>query len=598
MDLTTVMLAATLGLLGTIAGWLLPIMWDFFQSDDPWSLKRATGHLGRGTYIGGFPIALGTLFILLMQPHLPAMPETGALAVVTVIFAGLGFIRDVSKTSWAVMLPYLLLAAIAGAWSGITISHPVRAVEVVLTLLWPIITILSLKIAELVFGMPALLCLGTGITFLLFFPGQAATPDAAPAFTPMLIMTPLLILAAAAAGRRFVLGDSGHFALGWLLAGISMIGRSKTLLLFGLLIPSAVLFLPLAFVCLVILGSYLGNELYASDPVRRSRTFTWNLPRQRLVVLAGLVFMSLNFAVLLHASQAGFWGFIALGILVFGVMISFAQSFARRIPPDETNREPRKILLFGISIDSLSRADTLARIDDWLRSGEGFHHLITADSLAVERARHDENFASIMRQAALVMPDGAGLLWASDFLGTPLVERIPGVGMVEDLCRLAVDAKQSVYFVGAKPGIIDSAVELIGKRVPGLIVAGTHHGYFAADSEEETAVIKTILQVRPRLLFVAMGVPRQEQFISKLRPAASGLVAIGVGGSFDVISGRLPRAPAWMQKFALEWLFRLYREPSRFGRMLSIPLFVVAVLREKLNRPTQATHDGSTDELE
>lgn len=585
MDIMTVAFAGALGLLGTITGWLLPIIWDVFTGGGPWALKRATGHLGRGMYVGGFPIVFGTLCVLLM-PAVSDMPDARQLAVIALLFATLGFIRDVMRTSWTVMMPYLLLATIAGAWSGITIDHPVRAIEVALTLGWPIITIFSLKLAELVFGMPALLCMGTGISFLLFFPGQSATPDAAPLFTPMLILPSLVVLGAGAAGQRFVLGDSGHFALGWLLAGISMIGRSKTLLLLSLLIPSAVLILPLAFVCLIILGSYLGNELYASDQPKRSRAFTWNLPRQRLVILAGLVFMSLNFAILLYASQTGFWGFIALGILVAGVMISFVRTFAQKSSRNEGSPKPGRISLLGFPIDSISRREALAHIAGWIRSGEGFRHLVTADSLAIDRARHDESFAGIMRQASLVMPDGAGLLWASDFLGTPLVERIPGVGMVEDLCRLAVDAKQSIYFIGAKPGIIDSAVELIGKRVPGMIVAGTHHGFFAADSEEETSVIKAILEARPRLLFVAMGVPRQEQFISKLRHVASGMIAIGVGGSFDVISGRLPRAPAWMQKFALEWLFRLYKEPSRFWRMVRIPLFVVAVLREKLNRPT------------
>ncbi|HNW34837.1 MAG TPA: WecB/TagA/CpsF family glycosyltransferase, partial [Candidatus Ozemobacteraceae bacterium] len=551
MDLSTTTLALALGLLGTLTGWLIPIMWDAFQGDDPWSLQRATRHLGRGRYIGGLPVVLGAFFILLM-PHLPGEPESQGLAFLTAVYATLGFIHDTTRASWTVMLPYLLLAGIAGAWNGITIDEPSRILEILFTLAWPIITILSLKIAALVFGMPALLCLGSGLTFLLFFPGQAATPPAAVSFTLLLMLTPLLVLVGAMTGRRFILGDSGHFALGWLLAGISMIGRSKTLLLFGLLLPSAVVVLPLVFVCLVILASYLGNELYETDPARRRRTFSWNLPRQRLVVSAGLVFLSLNFAILLYTSQAGLWGFIALGILIIGVMASFVQAFAQRVPAEDTashlkgtpqndtfatedDETTHRIQLFGIPIDSLSRVRVLDRIDGWLRSGDAFHHLVTADSLAIERSRHDKSFARTLQQASLVMPDGAGLVWAADFLGMPLLERIPGVSLVEDLCKLAASAKQSVFFVGAKPGTIDSAVQLIGKRVPGLLVAGTHHGYFAADSETETHVIRLILEAKPRLLFVAMGVPRQEQFIAKLRPVASGMTAIGVGGSFDVI---------------------------------------------------------------
>lgn len=593
MDGLTIGWLFALSILVTATGIALSLLLISLRIPGVALLERATRHLGRGTYIGGLPVVLGAL-IAFLSPEPATSPETVALLAGTLACAILGFLHDLGLIAWRVLLPYLLFVFLGGAWAGVTVTPPSFPLGIALAVLWPIPIIISLYISSYIFGMPSLLCLGSGLTFLLFFSGQEATPAAAFPFTLSMIATPSLVLVSAALGRRLLLGSSGHLALGWLLAALSMLGRSKTLLGIGLLVPAAVLVLPPAFVSILILLSYLGNELYEPDPTRRHRSFVWNLPRRHLVLIAGLVFLTPNFAILLYASRSAAWGYLALAVLVIATLAWFIRILARpaaqedHAPADsgsEAVDKQKRITILGSPVDAISRQNALAQIAAWLGAGDGFHHLITADSLALERARHDRSFAQALSQASLVLPDGAGLVWAADVLGTPIVERIPGVGLVDDLCRLAADAHQSVYFVGARPGIIEVAVEQIQERIPGLSVAGTHHGYFAPDSAEEADVIRTILAAQPRLVFVAMGVPRQEEFIAKLRPVARGMIAIGVGGSFDVLSGRLPRAPLWMQRFALEWLFRLYREPSRFRRMLRIPVFVAAVLREKLNRP-------------
>ena len=209
-------------------------------------------------------------------------------------------------------------------------------------------------------------------------------------------------------------------------------------------------------------------------------------------------------------------------------------------------------------------------------------HIVTADSLALVRAGEDERFRNSMRRAALVVPDGAGVVWAADFLGTPLPGRVPGVALVSQICETAGKTGWKVFFIGGKPGIAEQAAGLLQKE-HGVTVCGIEHGYFTPDSVEEETVLERIATAHPDIIFVALGVPRQEFFIARLRNCLKRGVAIGVGGSFDVISQTLPRAPYWMQRFGIEWLFRLWLEPRRFMRMLGIPLFVLQILRHKWN---------------
>ncbi|MBF0501614.1 MAG: WecB/TagA/CpsF family glycosyltransferase [Candidatus Riflebacteria bacterium] len=533
----------------------------------------------RSPSLGGF-ILLGGIAGALLTPGLYVSSKIMAMAAVLACFVILGLIRDLWKTPWSVILPYQFLLIIVGAYFDIVVSYPVRWVEILLTLAWPIIILGCIKLASVIEEMPFLLGIESGLTFLLFFPNQASTPPEVVICTITMITISAVLLCLFVYGQRNVLGNSCLMPLGYLIAGISMLGNSKSLLMFGLLIPSMVVIYPFASICFIIMFSYLGNELYQTDPSARQSHYRWILHRDRVIVFTGMIFLTLNFGGLLLIQHASWPAYISLIILISAMFASFFRTFASR---DVVSRPPlgSRIRILGVAIDAITPVVALDRISEAVDSGDVFFHVITADSLAVMRALHDKGFAGIMERANMTVPDGAGLVWSADFLGIPLPGRVPGVALVNDLCCRAVERGWNIFFLGAAPGRADQAVAVLKERYPGLIVAGIHHGFFAEGSELEDLVLKKIAELQPRIILVAMGVPRQELIICRLRGLLRSGIAIGVGGSLDVISGALPRAPVLMQRFACEWLFRLWKEPRRFRRMLAIPEFVLAVLRAK-----------------
>ena len=242
------------------------------------------------------------------------------------------------------------------------------------------------------------------------------------------------------------------------------------------------------------------------------------------------------------------------------------------------------IEILGNRINAVQPSDVLEIIDQHVASSDnGLLHIITADSLAMVRTTREPDFKKLMDAAELVVPDGAGIIWASKILGIPLPGRVPGVALVSQICENSVKNNQKIFFIGSKPGIATKAAESIKERTKANIV-GVEHGYFSSNSEDENAMLQKIADSKADVVFVALGVPRQEEFITKLRKYMNHGVAVGVGGSFDVISGNLPRAPQWMQKCGLEWLFRLYLEPKRFRRMLDLPVFVQKIIHYRLHR--------------
>ena len=237
-----------------------------------------------------------------------------------------------------------------------------------------------------------------------------------------------------------------------------------------------------------------------------------------------------------------------------------------------------RVELLDVPIDALTMAEALARIEEFVRSGKP-HHVFTADATGIMRAQDDPELLAIVRQADLSTPDGAGVLTAGHLRGFRLPERVSGCDLVELLSALAAERGFRVYFFGAAEGIARDAAEALGQRHPGLIVAGIRNGYFTA--EEEPALVAEIAAAHPDILFVALGIPKQEQFIRRHFTELAVPVMLGIGGSFDVLSGHLQRAPRWMQRAGLEWLFRLLQEPSRFPRMAALPRFLAATMRGK-----------------
>jgi N-acetylglucosaminyldiphosphoundecaprenol N-acetyl-beta-D-mannosaminyltransferase len=187
-------------------------------------------------------------------------------------------------------------------------------------------------------------------------------------------------------------------------------------------------------------------------------------------------------------------------------------------------------------------------------------------------AEKDSALLAAFDAADLVIPDSAGVQWAARIKGQK-ISKIAGIDLMDTLCAQATERGWRVYFLGAAPGIAETAAHVLTKRYQGLQVAGIQHGYFTRETGEE-AVIQSIATAKPDLLFVALSTPFQDGWIHKNLSRLGAKVVMGVGGSFDVLSGRLRRAPKWMRAAGLEWFFRLLQQPRRANRMFRLPLFV------------------------
>ncbi len=240
-----------------------------------------------------------------------------------------------------------------------------------------------------------------------------------------------------------------------------------------------------------------------------------------------------------------------------------------------------KIELLGARFDSLTMDQAVAEA---LRLVAlcGTHTIATANPEILERARRNPRLLALINAADIVVADGAGVVWASRRLGKALPERVTGIDLMIRLVERAAALRWSVFLLGSRPGVAERAAAHLVARNPGLEIAGTMHGYF--DTVEEKAVIDRIREARPSMLFVGLGQPRQEVWIAEHRDALGVPLIMGIGGSMDVIAGDVRRAPGWMQKAGLEWLFRLVTQPGRARRHLVLPVFALRVLAQSLQK--------------
>ena len=232
--------------------------------------------------------------------------------------------------------------------------------------------------------------------------------------------------------------------------------------------------------------------------------------------------------------------------------------------------------LHGLIVHRVSMQETLEAIDRFISSREP-SHVVTLDSSMCVIARDDPALMDIVCHAQLVTPDSAGVLWACRRLGTPLKERVSGVEIVDRLCSLSPTRGYRLFFFGSAPGVAQAAAERMRVRYPGCQVVGTRDGFFTPEQEPE--IVEQIKMARPDILCVALGIPRQEKWIHRFREELRVPVLIGVGGTFDVYSGRVKRAPVWMQRLNLEWLYRLLKNPRKIGKVMTLPKFVLMTLR-------------------
>jgi N-acetylglucosaminyldiphosphoundecaprenol N-acetyl-beta-D-mannosaminyltransferase len=218
----------------------------------------------------------------------------------------------------------------------------------------------------------------------------------------------------------------------------------------------------------------------------------------------------------------------------------------------------------------------------WLRSRLDQHlgtHVITLNPEMVMLARSQPILANIIQKAELVVADGAGIVFYCRLHGKKQ-PRFPGIEMAESLLQYAGtrDSPCSVFFYGGKTGIAQQAAETWKQRAPQLEIS-TAHGYLTHTEVE--ALLTTLQEKQPQIILVALGVPRQEEWITQHRHLCPNSIWIGVGGSFDIWAGVKSRAPEWMNRYYLEWLYRLYQEPWRWRRMLVLPKFALMALRGK-----------------
>lgn len=239
--------------------------------------------------------------------------------------------------------------------------------------------------------------------------------------------------------------------------------------------------------------------------------------------------------------------------------------------------EKRTIL--GVTFDNVTMEEALGRCEAMIRDKTP-GYVVTPNAEMVYAARADESLGELLNGAALIVPDGVGVLYASRILGVPVRERVPGVELGENLIARCAENGWRPYLLGAKPGVAEAAAEKLAEKYPGLKVAGTHDGYF----KDEAPVLDALREAAPDAVLVCTGFPRQEKFMRRALEAIPPTLMLGLGGSLDVYSGTLKRAPAFWCRVGLEWLYRLFQEPKRIGRMARLPLFLLLAVKEKFTR--------------
>lgn len=235
--------------------------------------------------------------------------------------------------------------------------------------------------------------------------------------------------------------------------------------------------------------------------------------------------------------------------------------------------------LLGTTVHAVSLGEALEWISRSVSSRSGGYVVTLNGAMLVQTARHHP-LREIVNDAGLVTADGIGVILAARILGVDVVERVAGIDLTMAVCDRAASSGYRIYLLGGAPGVAQSAAQALRSRLSGLQIVGHHHGFF--QPEDEPGIITAIKEAHPDVLLVAFGAPRQEQWMRRWHRELGVPVSIGVGGSFDVLAGRVPRAPRWMQRVGLEWLHRALREPRRWSVIRTIPPLFFLALRERL----------------
>ena len=518
----------------------------------------------------------------------------------------------VDALNWRLLaaVPALVIGAVEALSGGVAITSvklPFGEHYATLAGSGPALTALWLVVCGMVFGWSAGLLeipLGVGgLAGLAMYVISRLEPEVVGPAASFLA----LILAAATLPQipfaRYLSRNSaraGAVTVGFLLGGLSVLGALKNTTFLVALLPLLVMGVPL----FSMTYTYVADLRHGGRAValqERWRNLEGLLLAQGYsrgqvvaLLLAGSAYLCALALLLVALIQVSFLiktalllaGLAGGGVLFYVVLRLLPRPKASEragVAPQTAQNPPlpEAVWLLGVRLHAVTYAGALEAVRGFLRDGHP-HMVVTSDASAVMRAQDDAEFREIINEADLVTADGAGVVLASKLLDLPLWDKVSGCDLVGDLCAVAAQEGRSVYFLGAAPGVAQAAAEKLRERLPALAVAGCHDGYF--DEAEEARIVADIRAQRPGLLLVALGIPRQEKWIKAHLERLGVPVCIGIGGSLDVISGRKQRAPVWMQRCGLEWLYRTAKEPSRLPRLAALPRIVWMTFGELLKR--------------
>jgi len=236
-----------------------------------------------------------------------------------------------------------------------------------------------------------------------------------------------------------------------------------------------------------------------------------------------------------------------------------------------------RVDILGVAFDNVTMDEAVDRAMSMLEEDRP-HLVVTPNAEIVQQAKGDCEFSSLIAGADLVIPDGVGVIYASRILGRPLKGRVPGCDFAAALMARMAKSGHRLFLLGAKPGVADMAAANLTAAHPGLNICGTHDGYF----KEDGPVADAIREANADVVFVCLGAPKQEKWALKNGEAAGARLYIGLGGSLDVFSGQVERAPEGWQKAGMEWLYRALKDPVRLKRVAKLPLFLCSAVGARI----------------
>lgn len=383
---------------------------------------------------------------------------------------------------------------------------------------------------------------------------------------------------------------AGSYLLGVVIGAVAIAGALKNTAFLVALLPLLVVGVPL----FAAVYSWLANVLVGRGDgvIGRRNPHLYDILLEQgysrlqtaVVLLVGTGILCLTAIVLVALIEITF--VVKTLVLVAGLVAALFIPYVllRLLQPVNPPAPEDAYELFGVRVDRVTMDSAMEMVRGFITDGSP-HIIVTTDAGGIIRAQDDDRMRQIMNGADLVTADGAGVVLAARLLNLGIHTRVAGCDMVWEICRVATEMGRSVYLLGAAPGVAEKAAEKLKEQIPGLRIAGIHHGYF--DDEQEPQIIADIRNSSPGVLFVALGAPRQEKWIMRHVDELGVPVAIGIGGSLDVISGLKQRAPVWMQRCGLEWLYRTAKEPSRFSRLSALPRIMWLTLCQLLRAPTE-----------